>query len=89
MTDRNGSRAHVVLCGADATQLLQHVQIDKNVEREIVNHRTLLHPNIIKFREVSGQSHRDSYAVCTGLGSALHDMTSANQRAMGRCCRCF
>ena len=28
------------------------VQIDKNVEREIVNHRTLLHPNIIKFREV-------------------------------------
>jgi len=27
-------------------------QIDKNVEREIVNHRTLLHPNIIKFREV-------------------------------------
>ena len=28
-------------------------QIDKNVEREIVNHRTLLHPNIIKFREAS------------------------------------
>jgi serine/threonine-protein kinase SRK2 len=27
-------------------------KIDKNVEREIVNHRTLLHPNIIKFREV-------------------------------------
>jgi hypothetical protein len=27
------------------------MQIDKNVEREIVNHRTLLHPNIIKFRE--------------------------------------
>ena len=29
------------------------LQIDKNVEREIVNHRTLLHPNIIKFREAS------------------------------------
>jgi serine/threonine-protein kinase SRK2 len=27
-------------------------QIDKNVEREITNHRQLLHPNIIKFKEV-------------------------------------
>lgn len=27
-------------------------QIDKNVEREIINHRLLLHPNIIRFREV-------------------------------------
>ncbi len=27
-------------------------QIDKNVEREIINHRSLLHPNIIRFREV-------------------------------------
>lgn len=29
-------------------------QIDKNVEREIINHRSLLHPNIIRFREVRG-----------------------------------
>lgn len=28
-------------------------QIDKNVEREILNHRCLYHPNIIRFMEVS------------------------------------
>lgn len=27
-------------------------KIDKNVERELINHRSLLHPNIIKFKEV-------------------------------------
>ena len=27
-------------------------QIDRNVERELVNHRSLMHPNIIAFREV-------------------------------------
>ena len=27
-------------------------QVDKNVEREIVNHRMLNHPNIVGFREV-------------------------------------
>ncbi len=29
-------------------------QIDENVERELINHRTLVHPNIVKFREVRG-----------------------------------
>ncbi|XP_028184763.1 serine/threonine-protein kinase SAPK10-like [Glycine soja] len=28
------------------------VQIDENVKREIINHRSLRHPNIIKFKEV-------------------------------------
>jgi hypothetical protein len=28
------------------------LQIDENVEREIVNHRSLSHPHIIKFKEV-------------------------------------
>ena len=28
------------------------LQIDENVERELINHRTLVHPNIVKFREV-------------------------------------
>ncbi|DBA73594.1 TPA: Serine/threonine-protein kinase sapk9, variant 2 [Trebouxia sp. C0004] len=27
-------------------------KINKNVERELINHRSLLHPNIIRFREV-------------------------------------
>lgn len=26
--------------------------LDKNVEREILNHRQLVHPNILAFREV-------------------------------------
>lgn len=28
------------------------VQIDENVQREIINHRSLRHPNIIRFKEV-------------------------------------
>jgi serine/threonine-protein kinase SRK2 len=28
-------------------------QIDENVYREIINHRSLRHPNIIRFKEVS------------------------------------
>jgi hypothetical protein len=27
-------------------------QIDENVQREIINHRSLRHPNIIRFKEV-------------------------------------
>eukprot|EP00955_Chlamydomonas_euryale_P107207 365748-Chlamydomonas_euryale.AAC.11 len=30
-------------------------QVDKNVEREILNHRVLKHPNIIAFKEVRGR----------------------------------
>lgn len=29
-----------------------HGQIDEHVQREIVNHRSLKHPNIIRFKEV-------------------------------------
>lgn len=32
--------------------LMLFLQIDKNVERELINHRSLLHPNIIRFKEV-------------------------------------
>ena len=28
------------------------VQIDENVQREIINHRSLRHPNIVRFKEV-------------------------------------
>jgi hypothetical protein len=28
------------------------LQIDENVQREIINHRSLRHPNIIRFKEV-------------------------------------
>ncbi len=27
-------------------------QIDENVQREIINHRSLRHPNIVRFKEV-------------------------------------
>ena len=32
------------------------LQIDENVQREIINHRSLRHPNIIQFKEVSAAS---------------------------------
>ena len=32
--------------------IIWHLQIDENVFREIVNHRSLRHPNIIRFKEV-------------------------------------
>jgi serine/threonine-protein kinase SRK2 len=32
--------------------LLSALQIDENVQREIINHRSLRHPNIIRFKEV-------------------------------------
>lgn len=28
------------------------LQIDENVQREIINHRSLRHPNIVRFKEV-------------------------------------
>ena len=38
-------------------------QIDVNVEREVLNHKTLVHPNIVQFREV--------FLTDTHLGVAL------------------
>jgi serine/threonine-protein kinase SRK2 len=32
------------------------MQITKYVEREIMNHRSLMHPHIVQFKEVSGFS---------------------------------
>jgi hypothetical protein len=32
------------------------LQIDENVYREIINHRSLRHPNIIRFKEVSSSA---------------------------------
>lgn len=48
-------------------------QIDKNVEREIVNHRTLLHPNIIKFREVFLTSTHLAIVMEYAAGGELFD----------------
>lgn len=30
----------------------EYLQIDENVQREIINHRSLRHPNIVRFKEV-------------------------------------
>jgi len=35
--------------------LFVFVQIDENVKREIINHRSLRHPNIVRFKEVCFQ----------------------------------
>ncbi|KAJ9567760.1 hypothetical protein OSB04_003726 [Centaurea solstitialis] len=32
-------------------------KIDEHVQREIMNHRSLKHPNIIRFKEVDSQLH--------------------------------
>lgn len=37
--------------------LLVWWQIDENVAREIINHRSLRHPNIIRFKEVCAFLH--------------------------------
>ena len=34
----------------------RRLQIDVNVEREVLNHKTLVHPNIVQFREVLQRS---------------------------------
>jgi hypothetical protein len=47
------------------------LQIDVNVEREVLNHKTLVHPNIVQFREVRSQ------ALHTSL--ILHVIISINQ----------
>jgi hypothetical protein len=38
------------------------LQIDENVAREIINHRSLRHPNIIRFKEVGEK--RDVLCLC-------------------------
>lgn len=37
---------------AELKSLRSCKQIDENVQREIINHRSLRHPNIIRFKEV-------------------------------------
>lgn len=38
-------------------------QVTKYVEREILNHRVLMHPHIVQFKEVSCAAH--SRHLCT------------------------
>ena len=45
---------------------LRGLQIDENVAREIINHRSLRHPNIIRFKEVRGIGSRNvMVSVCS------------------------
>lgn len=41
--------------------------LDKNVEREILNHRQLVHPNIIAFKEVYTTDTDLAIVVCPRL----------------------
>ena len=53
-----------LLC-ADQVGLV-FAQIDENVYREIINHRSLRHPNIIRFKEVRGIGSRNvMVSVCS------------------------
>lgn len=49
------SRFHVVISKSFTAEPAWLWQIDENVQREIINHRSLRHPNIIRFKEVSKQ----------------------------------
>ena len=45
------------------------LQVTKYVEREILNHRCLVHPHIVQFKEVSPLLHRLQQCWCwTGRG---------------------
>lgn len=57
------------LCCMGADMLL-----DKNVEREILNHRNLVHPNIIAFKEVYTTDTDLAIVVCPTL-SIVPQMT--------------
>jgi hypothetical protein len=45
-----------IACGDHPASL--RLQVTKYVEREIQNHRTLMHPHIVQFKEVSCKSGR-------------------------------
>jgi serine/threonine protein kinase len=45
------------------------VQIDENVQREIINHRSLRHPNIVRFKEVS-LGNSDEFVMLLFFGVA-------------------
>lgn len=40
------------VCSFGCLMCLWMLQIDENVQREIINHRSLRHPNIVRFKEV-------------------------------------
>ncbi|KAK1274278.1 Serine/threonine-protein kinase SAPK3 [Acorus gramineus] len=42
-----------------AVKYIERGKIDENVQREIINHRSLRHPNIVRFKEVQQICHRD------------------------------
>ena len=57
--------------------LCDPLQIDKNVERELINHRSLLHPNIIKFKEVGSRAEKElsfSAMPVSNPAAALHGL---------------
>jgi serine/threonine-protein kinase SRK2 len=51
------------------------LQIDENVQREIINHRSLRHPNIIQFKEVSDGAAVTAVAVAASVLFCSSDAT--------------
>ena len=43
-------------------------QVTKYVEREIINHRQLVHPHIVQFKEVHCRRGHTAPGTCKGLG---------------------
>uniref|UniRef100_A0A061SGY3 Serine/threonine-protein kinase SRK2 n=1 Tax=Tetraselmis sp. GSL018 TaxID=582737 RepID=A0A061SGY3_9CHLO len=55
-------------------------QFDKHVEREILNHRSLCHPNVIKFHEVFLTDHHLAIVMEYAAGGELFDRILAKTR---------
>ena len=62
--------SHVLL--SCTTYALADILLDKNIEREILNHRRLLHPNILGFREVFTTDTHLGIVVRSTLIMLLH-----------------
>lgn len=63
------------LVAAKFVERIAGTGISKNTEREIVNHRRLLHPNIIRFYEVTPPCNPTTSGPGTCTCRSLHWLT--------------
>jgi hypothetical protein len=56
-------------------------QIDKNVEREILNHRMLNHPNVVRFLEVGSMSILTTAGLVSVFGQQPRTHTPSTVQA--------
>ena len=63
-------------------------QIDKNVEREVLNHKTLVHPNVVQFREVYlTEDHLGVVMEYASGGELFDEVADAGKLTEAQVCR--